>query len=126
MSTHNVKELQNPSGWRFLRSSPAAPSTAPCPHMPLLHIFESLQGFQHFPGQPVPVLHNPFGEGIFPKLNLLRPFPFVPSHLLSGRRARPPPGYHLLSGTCILLQGKLSFAAVRCTDTKPHQPFQPQ
>jgi len=38
-------------------------------------IFEHLQGWQlhHFPGQPVPMLHNPFGEEIFPNFQSKSP-----------------------------------------------------
>jgi len=30
--------------------------------------FEYLQGFNHFPGQPVPMLDNPFSEKNFPNI----------------------------------------------------------
>ncbi|KAK4812342.1 hypothetical protein QYF61_017119 [Mycteria americana] len=68
----------NPIGWkRPLRSSsPTINLTLPKP--PLHHVskhliqtsFKYLQGWRlnHFPGQPVPMLDNPLGEGKFPNI----------------------------------------------------------
>ncbi|PKU29473.1 protein diaphanous hypothetical protein [Limosa lapponica baueri] len=52
--------------------NPALPSP-PLNHVPQHHIYPSfkyLQGWQlhHFPGQPVPMLDNPFSEEIFPNI----------------------------------------------------------
>ncbi|KAK4809926.1 LOW QUALITY PROTEIN: hypothetical protein QYF61_023413 [Mycteria americana] len=74
----NFTESQNRLGWkRPLRSwSPTVNLTLPSP--PLHHVpkhliqtaFKYLQGWRlhHCPGQPVPVLENPFGEEIFPNI----------------------------------------------------------
>ena len=71
-------ESQNHLGWkRPLRSSsPIINLTLPSPplnHVPKPHIyisFKYLQGWwlYHFPGWPVSVLDNPFGEEIFPNI----------------------------------------------------------
>ncbi|KAK4821029.1 hypothetical protein QYF61_012115 [Mycteria americana] len=74
----NVRESQNRIGWkRPLRSSsPTVNLTLPSP--PLHHVskhliqmsFKYLQGWRlnHCPGQPVPMLDNPFSEEKFPNL----------------------------------------------------------
>ncbi|KAK4817794.1 hypothetical protein QYF61_027798 [Mycteria americana] len=70
-------ESQNHIGWkRPLRSSPTVSLTLPRP--PLYHVpkhliqtsFKYLQGWplNHFPGQPVPMLDNPFSEVKFPNI----------------------------------------------------------
>ncbi|KAK4828375.1 hypothetical protein QYF61_026113 [Mycteria americana] len=73
-----ITESQNRIGWkRPLRSSsPTVNLTLPSP--PLHHVpkhliqtsFKYLQGWRlnHFPGQPVPVLDNPFSEEKFPNI----------------------------------------------------------
>ncbi|KAK4811014.1 hypothetical protein QYF61_015718 [Mycteria americana] len=73
-----ITESQNRIGWkRPLRSSsPTVNLTLPRP--PLHHVpkhliqtsFKYLQGWQlnHFPGQPVPMLDNPFSEEKFPNI----------------------------------------------------------
>ncbi|KAK4823524.1 hypothetical protein QYF61_003033 [Mycteria americana] len=73
-----ITESQNHIGWkRPLRSSsPTVNLTLPSP--PLHHVpkhliqtsFEYLQGWRlnHFPGQPVPMLDNPFSEVKFPNI----------------------------------------------------------
>ncbi|KAK4822553.1 hypothetical protein QYF61_015822 [Mycteria americana] len=72
-----ITESQNRIGWkRPLRSSPTVNLTLPRP--PLYHVpkhliqtsFKYLQGWRlnHFPGQPVPMLDNPFSEVKFPNI----------------------------------------------------------
>ncbi|KAK4824291.1 LOW QUALITY PROTEIN: hypothetical protein QYF61_013036 [Mycteria americana] len=73
-----ITESQNRIGWkRPLRSSsPTVNSTLPRP--PLYHVpkhliqtsFKYLQGWRlnHFPGQPVPMVDNPFSEVKFPNI----------------------------------------------------------
>ncbi|KAK4828379.1 hypothetical protein QYF61_026117, partial [Mycteria americana] len=75
---HRITESQNRIGWkRPLRSSsPTINLTLPGP--PLHHVpkhliqtsFKYLQGWRlnHFPGQPVPMLDNPFSEEKFPNI----------------------------------------------------------
>ncbi|KAK4829773.1 hypothetical protein QYF61_006572 [Mycteria americana] len=75
---HRITESQNRIGWkRPLRSSsPTVNLTLPRP--PLHHVpkhliqtsFKYLQGWRlnHFPGQPVPMLDNPFSEEKFPNI----------------------------------------------------------
>ncbi|KAK4822811.1 hypothetical protein QYF61_020094 [Mycteria americana] len=75
---HRITESQNRIGWkRPLRSSsPTVNLTLPRP--PLHHVpkhliqtsFKYLQGWQlnHCPGQPVPMLDNPFSEEKFPNI----------------------------------------------------------
>ncbi|KAK4832342.1 hypothetical protein QYF61_021871 [Mycteria americana] len=75
---HRITESQNRIGWkRPLRSSsPTVNLTLPRP--PLNHVpkhliqmsFKYLQGWQlnHFPGQPLPMLDNPFSEVKFPNI----------------------------------------------------------
>ncbi|KAK4810660.1 hypothetical protein QYF61_007460 [Mycteria americana] len=71
------RESQNRIGWkRPLRSSPTIILTLPRP--PLYHVhkhliqtsFKYFQGWplNHFPGQPVPRLDNPFSEEKFPNI----------------------------------------------------------
>ncbi|KAK4825857.1 hypothetical protein QYF61_003131 [Mycteria americana] len=74
---HRITESKNRIGWkRPLRSSPTVNLTLPRP--PLDHVpkhliqtsFKYLQGWRlnHFPGQPVPMLDNPFSEEKFPNI----------------------------------------------------------
>ncbi|KAK4817196.1 hypothetical protein QYF61_003589 [Mycteria americana] len=75
---HRITESQNRIGWkRPLRpSSPTINLTLPSP--PLHHVpkhliqaaFRYLQGWglHHFPGQPGPMLDNPFSEEKFPNI----------------------------------------------------------
>ncbi|KAK4831037.1 hypothetical protein QYF61_014969, partial [Mycteria americana] len=75
---HRITESQNRIGWkRPLRSSsPTINLTLPRPppyHVPKHLIqtsFKYLQGWRlnHFPGQPVPMLDNPFSEEKFPNI----------------------------------------------------------
>ncbi|KAK4814695.1 LOW QUALITY PROTEIN: hypothetical protein QYF61_025521 [Mycteria americana] len=77
-TTKNHTESQNRIGWkRPLRSSsPTVNLTLPSPplhHVPkhLIQIsFKCFQGWRlnHFPGQPVPMLDNPFSNEIFPNI----------------------------------------------------------
>ncbi|KAK4833094.1 hypothetical protein QYF61_027760 [Mycteria americana] len=71
----SITESQNRIGWkRPLRSSsPTVNLTLPSPplnHVPKHLVQTSLQGWRlnHFPGQPVPMLDNPFGEVKFPNI----------------------------------------------------------
>ncbi|KAK4806181.1 hypothetical protein QYF61_001104 [Mycteria americana] len=76
--TNKITESQNRIGWkRPLRSSsPTVNLTLPRP--PLYHVpkhliqtaFKCFQGWRlnHFPGQPVPMLDNPFSEVKFPNI----------------------------------------------------------
>ncbi|KAK4809752.1 LOW QUALITY PROTEIN: hypothetical protein QYF61_008873 [Mycteria americana] len=78
ITDHRITESQNRIGWkRPLRSSsPTINLTLPSP--PLHHVpkhliqtaFKYLQGWglHHFPGQPVPMLDNPFSEEKFPNI----------------------------------------------------------
>ncbi|KAK4807192.1 hypothetical protein QYF61_024312 [Mycteria americana] len=78
LSNYRITESQNRIGWkRPLRSSsPTVNLTLPKP--PLHHVpkhliqtsFKYLQGWRlnHFPGQPVPMLDNPFSEVKFPNI----------------------------------------------------------
>ncbi|KAK4810530.1 LOW QUALITY PROTEIN: hypothetical protein QYF61_004493 [Mycteria americana] len=80
---HRITESQNRIGWkRPLRSSsPTVNLTLPRP--PLHHVpkhliqtsFKYLQGWRlnHFPGQPVPMLDNPFSEEKFPNIQFKPP-----------------------------------------------------
>ncbi|KAK4827587.1 hypothetical protein QYF61_019489 [Mycteria americana] len=73
---HRITESQNRIGWkRPLRSSSPAVNVT-LPRSPLYHVpkhliqtsFKYFQGWRlnHFPGQPVPMLDNPFSEVKFP------------------------------------------------------------
>ncbi|KAK4830412.1 LOW QUALITY PROTEIN: hypothetical protein QYF61_010943, partial [Mycteria americana] len=80
---HRITESQNRIGWkRPLRSlSPTVNLTLPRP--PLYHVpkhliqtsFKYLQGWRlnHFPGQQVPMLDNPFSEEKFPNIQSKSP-----------------------------------------------------
>ncbi|KAK4818296.1 hypothetical protein QYF61_010438 [Mycteria americana] len=69
-------ESQNRIGWKRRLRSPSPTVNLTLPRPPLYHVpkhliqmsFKYLQGWQlnHFPGQPVPMLDNLFGEDIFP------------------------------------------------------------
>ena len=72
----------------------------PLNHVPKHHIYTSfkyLQGWwlNHFPGQPVPMLDNPFSEEFFPNIQSkppwcnLRPFPLVLSLVTWEKRPDP-------------------------------------
>jgi len=58
----------------FKTSSPTVNLTLPTPplnRVPKLHVYPSFKYLQsrclnHFPGQPFPMLNNPFGEDVFP------------------------------------------------------------
>ncbi|KAK4821693.1 hypothetical protein QYF61_027457 [Mycteria americana] len=88
-----ITESQNRIGWkRPLRSSsPTINLTLPRP--PLHHVpkhliqtsFKYLQGWRlnHFPGQPVPVLDNPFNEEKFPNIQSKPPLAVVESNTVS-------------------------------------------
>ncbi|KAK4828029.1 LOW QUALITY PROTEIN: hypothetical protein QYF61_022806 [Mycteria americana] len=82
---HRITESQNCIGWkRPLRSSsPTVNLTLPRPplhHVPK-HLIQMsskyLQGWRlnHFPGQPVPMLDNPFSEVKFPNIQSKPPLP---------------------------------------------------
>lgn len=83
--------------------SPKSNLTLPSPpltHVPRCHSFASftsLQGWwlHHFPGQPVPLLGNLFGEEVFPNINPLQaqpePISSHPVTFLPGRRDWHPP-----------------------------------
>ncbi|KAK4826284.1 LOW QUALITY PROTEIN: hypothetical protein QYF61_007131 [Mycteria americana] len=64
---------------------------------------QSLKGWRlnHFPGQPVPMLDNPFSEVKFPNIQSKPPLEQLKAissrPITSGRRDRPPPLYNLLS-----------------------------
>ncbi|KAK4814248.1 hypothetical protein QYF61_012744, partial [Mycteria americana] len=110
---YRITESQNCIGWkRPLRSlSPTVNLTLPRP--PLCHVpkhliqksFKYLQGWRlnHFPGQPVPMLDNPFSEVKFPNIQSKPPLAQLeaissrPITCYLGRRDRPPPLYNLLS-----------------------------
>ncbi|KAK4806266.1 hypothetical protein QYF61_013410 [Mycteria americana] len=74
----SVRNKRNHLGWKgpLRSSSPTVSLTLTSPplnHVPKHHIymaFKYLQGWRlnHFPGQPVPMLDNPFGEEIFPNI----------------------------------------------------------
>ncbi|KAK4810562.1 hypothetical protein QYF61_004525 [Mycteria americana] len=75
---HRITESQNRIGWkRPLRSSSPTVNLT-LPRRPLHHVpkhliqtsFKYLQGWRlnHFPGQPVPMLENPFSEEKFPNI----------------------------------------------------------
>ncbi|KAK4807134.1 hypothetical protein QYF61_018475 [Mycteria americana] len=93
VTNHRTTESQNRIGWkRPLRSSsPTINLTLPRP--PLHHVskhliqtsFKYLQGWRlnHFPGQPVPMLDNPFSEEIFP--NIQSKPPLVQLEAISSR-----------------------------------------
>ena len=123
-------ESYNHLGWRrpWRSLSPTINLTLSIPplnHVPKHHIytaFKNLQGWwlHHFPGQPVPVLYNPFREDIFPNIKSTPPLVQVeavssqPITCYLGKRDQQPPATRFTgslqsSGTCrgTLRRGRL-------------------
>ncbi|XP_055666076.1 translin-associated protein X isoform X1 [Falco peregrinus] len=100
-----VIESQNHSVWKSPLSSPGPAATPALPSPALTHGpqhrihagSKHLQGWRrhHLPGQPVPTLHHPSREEIFPIPNLnlprrnVRPFPLVLSLVIREKRPTP-------------------------------------
>lgn len=67
---HRIIKVEKDLSDHHSNQQPAAPPcpTSPCPQVLHSHVFESFQGWRlhSYPGQFVPVLHNPFGEEISP------------------------------------------------------------
>ena len=67
-----IESLGLEKTFKIIKSNLTPPSP-PLNHVPKHHTYtflKYLQGWRlsHFPGQPVPVLDNPFSEGIFPNI----------------------------------------------------------